>query len=257
MMPVTISSLNVNGIRAAERKGFSDWIKRSGPDIICLQELKAVEHQVPARILKQGYHGFFFPAVKKGYSGVGILTKSEPISVSAGMGIDWIDEEGRIIRAEFEGFRVLSVYAPSGTSGGIRQELKYRFLDDFNLFSAPFCHDDKPTILCGDFNIAHREIDIHNPVANRNTSGFLPEERDWFSGYLESGFTDAFRNHLGDIPDQYSWWTYRTAAKDRNKGWRIDYHLTTHHLRHSVMHAVIERELNVSDHVPVTITYDL
>jgi exodeoxyribonuclease III len=256
-MPLNISSLNVNGIRAAERKGLSDWLNRTSPDIVCLQEIKAEEQLVPVNLLEMGYSGFFFPAVKKGYSGVGILTRMMPDEVTTGMGVDWIDQEGRVICAEFPAFRVLSVYAPSGTTGEVRQAIKYRFLDEFTRYSTRFRNTTKPTILCGDFNIAHREIDIHNPVANRKTSGFLPEERAWLTSFLESGFIDIFRHHTGEIPGLYSWWTYRAGAKDRNKGWRIDYHLTTPQLRNSVTHAVIEKELNVSDHVPVTVTYDL
>jgi len=256
-MPVTISSLNVNGIRAAERKGLSQWLQSTGPDIVCLQEIKADENQVPESLKNTGYNGFYFPAVKKGYSGVGILTKEKPDRVQTGIGVDWIDAEGRVIMAEYSGFRVFSVYAPSGTTGELRQDMKYRFLDDFERFINPYLSDAKPTLLCGDFNIAHREIDIHNPVANKNTSGFLPEERRWLSGFINSGFADAFRNHVGDIPDLYSWWTYRAGAKERNKGWRIDYQLVTQNIDQNVSRAVLERDLNVSDHVPVTLRYDL
>lgn len=256
-MPVTISSINVNGIRAAERKGLSNWLRETRPDIVCLQELKADETQVPETLINMDYHGFFFPAVKKGYSGVGILTKNEPVRVVTGMGVDWIDDEGRVIMAEFPGFRVFSVYAPSGTTGDLRQNMKYRFLDEFETFMQPLTGDTLPSVLCGDFNIAHREIDIHNPVANRKTSGFLPEEREWLTGFIKSGFADAFRYHIGEVPDLYSWWTYRAGARERNKGWRIDYQLVTQNLEKTVSSAVIERDLYVSDHVPVTLRYEL
>lgn len=256
-MPVTISSLNVNGIRAAERKGLTLWLQQTDPDILCLQEIKADVSQVPDSLKNAGYHGYYYPAVKKGYSGVGILTKQKPERIATGTGIDWIDDEGRVIMAEYPDYRVFSVYAPSGTTGDVRQEMKYRFLDAFGKFISPFLNDAKPTLLCGDFNIAHREIDIHNPVANKKTSGFLPEERRWLTGFIESGFADAFRNHVGDIPDLYSWWTYRAGAKERNKGWRIDYQLVSHNLDQCVSRAVIERDLNVSDHVPVTLCYEV
>ncbi|MFU8859150.1 MAG: exodeoxyribonuclease III [Cyclonatronaceae bacterium] len=256
-MPVTISSINVNGIRAAERKGLSRWLLETGPDIVCLQEIKAGETQIPETLISTGYHGFYFPARKKGYSGVGILTRQKPERVVTGMGIDWIDDEGRIIMAEFQDFRVFSIYAPSGTTGEFRQDMKYRFLDEFETFMRPLIDDALPTVLCGDFNIAHREIDIHNPDANRKTSGFLPEEREWLTNFIESGFADAFRSHIGDVPDLYSWWTYRAGARERNKGWRIDYQLITQHLEKKVRSAVIERNLYVSDHVPVTLSYDL
>jgi exodeoxyribonuclease III len=254
---VTISSLNVNGIRAAERKGLTGWLESTSPDIVCLQEIKATADQVPDSLARAGYHGYYHPAFKKGYSGVGLLTRMKPERVVTGMGSDWIDEEGRVMMAEFPGLRVFSVYAPSGTTGEIRQDLKYRFLDEFERFISGYLNDPVPTVLCGDFNIAHREIDIHNPVANRKTSGFLPEERKWLTEFIGSGFGDAFRSHVGEVPGLYSWWTYRAGARERNKGWRIDYHLVSQGLEYRVTRAVIERDLHVSDHAPVTISYDL
>ncbi|MCA1801282.1 MAG: endonuclease/exonuclease/phosphatase family protein [Rhodothermaceae bacterium] len=154
-MPVTISSLNVNGIRAAERKGLSTWLQQAGPDIVCLQEIKADVNQVPDTLKNAGYHGYYFPAVKKGYSGVGILTKQKPDRIVTGTGIDWIDDEGRVIMAEYPGYRVFSVYAPSGTTGEVRQNVKYRFLDAFGEFISPVLRDPKPTMLCGDFNLSY------------------------------------------------------------------------------------------------------
>lgn len=253
---VKISTLNANGIRAAQRKGFSNWINDEKPDIICLQELKANEDQIPYEICELNYHQYYHPAEKKGYSGVAILSKLKPDSVEIGINLDWIDSEGRIIRLEFEHFRIFSVYVPSGTSGDERQQLKYQFMDIFYDFMKPFLEDNKPTIFAGDFNIAHTKIDIHNPVANKNNSGFLPEEREWFSKVLDSGFIDAFRLLHQNETDLYSWWSYRAASKKRNKGWRIDYHVVNPVTSRCLKNARIEHELDLSDHAPVTIYYD-
>jgi exodeoxyribonuclease-3 len=252
-----IASYNVNGLRAAERKGFRDWLKSTQPDIVCLQETKAQPDEMPDYLLDLGYHGYYHSAVKKGYSGVGILSKIEPKSVVFGMGVDWIDAEGRVIRADFDGFSVFSLYFPSGTTGDVRQDVKYRFLNEFLPFSKSFSESDKPVILCGDFNIAHRPIDIHDPVGNKNSSGFLPEERAWMDALLASGWNDVFRTTVGETPHLYSWWTYRAGAKGNNKGWRIDYHATNNALKTPVKRAFIERELDMSDHAPVTIEYSL
>lgn len=252
-----ISSFNVNGIRAAHRKGFTDWIDQSDPDIICLQELRALEHQVPNPIQQLNYHEAYHTAKKKGYSGVGILSKEEPLRVEKGMGIDWVDNEGRIIMAEFDQLIVFSIYAPSGTTGDERQDLKMEFLDHFLPFAQPFLEGDKPVVFCGDFNICHKPIDIHNPKRNKNTSGFLPEERAWVTDLLETGFEDIYRClHKGE-PDLYSWWSYRAASKERNKGWRIDYHISSPDLLDAAGEAIIEKKWNLSDHAPVTITYDI
>ncbi|SMO45518.1 exodeoxyribonuclease III [Fodinibius sediminis] len=252
-----ISSLNLNGIRAAHRRGFKDWIAQSNPDIICLQELRAMEHQVPGPIQSLNYHAFYHTAEKKGYSGVGILSREEPISVQDGIGVDWIDQEGRVIMAEYTDLTVFSIYAPSGTTGDARQELKMEFLDVFLPFAHQHLEGDKPVVFCGDFNICHRPIDIHNPKRNKNTSGFLPEERKWVSLLLDTGFEDVYRRlHEGE-PDLYSWWSYRAASKERNKGWRIDYHMTSPELLDAAEEAVIEKDWDLSDHAPVTISYNL
>lgn len=251
-----ISSLNINGIRAGERKGFSQWIQNENPDIICLQELKAMEDQIPDEIRDLGYHQYYHPAEKKGYSGVGILTKEEPKTIQIGMNRDWIDSEGRVIMCEYDQFRIFSVYVPSGTSGDERQQIKYQFMDEFFDFINPYLKNDKPTIFAGDFNIAHTEIDIHNPVANKNNSGYLPEEREWFTKVLNTGFIDAFRTLHTDEKDLYSWWSYRAASKKRNKGWRIDYHLVNPATEQCMHDGRIEFELDLSDHAPVTLIYN-
>lgn len=252
-----ISSFNVNGIRAAHRKGFTDWVAQTDPDIICIQELRAEEDQIPKPIKKLGYHEAYHTAEKKGYSGVAIYSKEKPVTVKPGMGVDWIDAEGRVLMAEYEDFIVFSIYAPSGTTGDARQDLKMEFLDHFLPFAEDYLNGDKPVVFCGDFNICHKAIDIHNPERNKTTSGFLLEEREWVTGLLETGFEDVFRNMHEDEPDLYSWWSYRAASKDRNKGWRIDYHMASPSLSDAAKEAVIEREWDLSDHAPVSISYDL
>lgn len=252
-----ISSYNVNGIRAAHRKGFVDWVEESDPDIICIQELRATEKQIPKDIRELDYHEHYHVAEKKGYSGVAIYTKEEPIHVESGIGVDWIDAEGRIIMAEYDSFRVFSVYAPSGTTGDIRQDMKMDFLDKFIQFGERFTKDNKPSVFCGDFNICHTEIDIHNPDKQHKTSGFLPEERQWVSEFLDRGYEDVFRKLHPEKKDMYSWWSYRAASKERNKGWRIDYHLATRDLSGSAVEAEIEKKWDLSDHAPVSITYDI
>lgn len=252
-----ISSYNVNGIRAAVKKGLIDWVYQTKPDVVCLQELKADESQIPEEIRSLGYHEIYYPAHKKGYSGVGILSKFEPELVEKGMGLDWVDEEGRVLMARIKGVDIYSIYAPSGTSGDIRQSLKYKFLDAFHTFAIEKLSSGRNVLMCGDYNIAHKEIDIHDPVSNKKSSGFLPEERAWFTTFLETGYYDVFRELYPDVRDTYSWWTYRAGAKGNNKGWRIDYHLASKSINDRAVSGVIERAWNMSDHVPVTIQYEL
>lgn len=252
-----ISSLNCNGIRAAHRRGFTDWVAQEDPDIICLQELRALEHQVPGPVQKLDFHKTYHTAEKKGYSGVGILSKEEPITTVKGIGVDWIDNEGRVLMAEFEELIVFSIYAPSGSSSDERQELKMEFLDHFLPFAEEFLNKDKPVVFCGDFNICHKPIDIHNPKRLKNSSGFLPEEREWVTQLLERGFEDVYRQQHKGEDELYSWWSYRAASKERNKGWRIDYHMTSPLLLKKAKKATIEKEWDLSDHAPVTVTYNL
>ncbi|MEX0723089.1 MAG: exodeoxyribonuclease III [Gracilimonas sp.] len=254
---VKISSYNVNGIRAAHRKGFNDWVEESDPDIICIQELRALPGQIPDEIKTLDYYEAYHIAEKKGYSGVAIYSKSKPLNVVEGIGKDWIDAEGRVIMAEFESFRVFSVYAPSGTTGDVRQDMKMDFLDKFIRFGQQFVKDGKPAVFCGDFNICHTEIDIHNPSRQHKTSGFLPEERQWVTDFLKTGYEDVFRKLHPGKEDLYSWWSYRAASKERNKGWRIDYHLATPELAKKAVNAEIEMKWDLSDHAPVSIEYDI
>jgi exodeoxyribonuclease-3 len=252
-----ISSYNVNGIRAAVKKGFVDWVKSTQPDVICLQELKADDTQIPEEIKELGYHQVYHPAEKKGYSGVGILSKIKPEWIKVGLGVDWIDAEGRVLMVRVKDIDIYSVYAPSGTTGDIRQQLKYDFLEAFTAYCKPLLHGTNPVVFCGDFNIAHKEIDIHDPISNKKSSGFLPEERKWFSDFLSMGYRDVYRELYPELKDSYSWWTYRAGAKGNNKGWRIDYHLASEQLSQKAVKGRIEQELDLSDHVPVTIEYSL
>lgn len=253
-----ISTLNVNGIRAASTKGLKNWIEKDDPDIICFQELKALENQVPKEIQLLNYYQYYHSAEKKGYSGVGVLTKEEPIDIKYGIGIDWIDIEGRYLLVELDKLVVISLYAPSGTTGDIRQDIKYKFLDVFfNHVSDLKKTYNKPILICGDYNIAHTEIDIHDPKSNKKTSGFLPEEREWFTKLLESGWYDLFRLNHKDEVDLYSWWSYRANARANNKGWRIDYIVCSEKLDNYIKKSWINTEYKLSDHAPVCVDISL
>ena len=248
-----IISYNVNGIRAAIGKGFIEWLDQSEADVICLQETKAQPEQIPVMEFESiGYQCFFHSAQKKGYSGVAILTKIKPDLVKTGIGIEEYDFEGRFIRADFGDISVISVYHPSGSSGEIRQAFKMKWLDDFQKKINELKKDRTKLIISGDYNICHKEIDIHDPIGNKNSSGFLPEEREWMSSFLESGFIDSFRQFNPD-PHQYSWWSYRTRARDRNLGWRLDYHMATENLKAQLSAAEILQDVVHSDHCPVVV----
>ena len=217
-----IISYNINGIRASIKKGLLSWIKASSGDVICLQEIKAkIEQFDQDAFNKIGYKCFIHPAIKPGYSGVAILAKKKPEHVQIGCGIDKIDSEGRIIRIDFKEFSVMSVYFPSGTNP-LRQSFKMEFLALFFNYINSLKKTYPNLIISGDFNICHKAIDIHNPQRNKKSSGFLPEEREWITNFLDSGFIDSFRYFNRD-PHQYSWWSYRSNARVKNLGWRIDY----------------------------------
>jgi len=222
-MSLKIVSYNVNGIRAALKKGFAEWLAANDFDIVCIQETKAHKEQVDTAIFDElGYHHHWFSAQKKGYSSVATFSKKAPDLVSNGCGIEAYDNEGRIIRTDFGGFTLLNCYFPSGTSGDERQAFKMKYLADFQNWIDELKKERKKLIIVGDYNIAHNEIDIHNPKGNKKNSGFLPEEREWMTQWFDSGFTDAFR-HLNPEMVEYSWWSYRANARNNNKGWRIDY----------------------------------
>ncbi|MEZ4937799.1 MAG: exodeoxyribonuclease III [Crocinitomicaceae bacterium] len=246
-----IISYNVNGIRAAINKDFAAWLKAADPDVVCIQETKAQPDQIDTQLFaSMGYHSYTVSAEKKGYSGVMILSKKEPDHIEKGCGIEYIDQEGRIIRADYGDLSIMSVYIPSGSSGEVRQDLKMQFLDDFYNYIQELRKSRPQIIISGDYNICHKAIDIHNPVSNKNTSGFLPEERAWVDKFVESGFIDTFRV-FNQEPHNYTWWTYRMNARANNKGWRIDYHMATANLEPELKRAVILSEAVHSDHCPI------
>ena len=246
-----IVSYNVNGIRAALKKGFLEWLAATSPDVICLQEIKAQEDQLDLSLFEAaGYpYTYWFSAQKKGYSGVAILSKTKPKNIVFGTGIESMDFEGRNIRADFSNVSVMSLYLPSGTNIQ-RLEHKFEYMDLFKSYIDELKKEIPNLIICGDYNICHEAIDIHDPIRNKNVSGFLPEERAWMSNFLKSGFVDAFR-HLNKAPHQYSWWSYRANARANNKGWRLDYTLVSTPLKENIKRAVILSEAVHSDHCPV------
>ncbi len=244
-------SYNVNGIRAAIKKGFLSWLKITNPDIIGLQEVKSMENQIDLQVFQDlGYQVYWYAAVKKGYSGVAILSKTIPEKVHYGMGHGDYDNEGRILRADYQDFSFISAYFPSGTTGDIRQGFKYQFLDDIYGYSQDLIKEKPNLIVSGDYNICHKPIDIHNPVSNKNTSGFLPDERKWMDKFTSAGFDDSFRI-INKDPHQYTWWSYRANARANNKGWRIDYHMTTPEVSKKVKNAEILSGAKHSDHCPI------
>lgn len=245
-----VLSYNVNGIRAALKKGFADWLQAADPDVLCIQETKALQEQVDTGVFEDlGYHHYWFSAQKKGYSGVAILTKKEPNKVVYGSGIDHMDFEGRILRVDFDEVSVMSLYLPSGTNVD-RLDYKFKFMDEFQDYIEKLKKEIPNLMICGDYNICHEAIDIHDPVRNKTVSGFLPEERSWLDGFMKSGFIDSFR-YLNSEPHHYSWWSYRANARNNNKGWRIDYALVSSPLKENISRSFILPEAKHSDHCPV------
>jgi exodeoxyribonuclease III len=255
-MSKKIITYNVNGIRAAVSKGFLDWLKSADPDIVCLQEIKANPEQIPLMDFEMlGYNHYWYPAQKKGYSGVAILSKQKPDNIVYGCGIKAYDDEGRVIRADYGDISVLSVYHPSGSSGEERQAFKMKWLSDFLQFVNELRKERPNLIICGDYNICHKAIDIHNPKSNANTSGFLPAEREWFEAFVGHGYVDSFR-HFNAEPHQYSWWSYRANSRAKNLGWRIDYNMITENLKPALKRSVILPNAMHSDHCPVVVEID-
>ena len=245
-----VLSYNVNGIRAALKKGFADWLQAADPDVLCIQETKALQEQVDTGVFEDlGYHHYWFSAQKKGYSGVAIFTKKEPNKVVYGSGIDHMDFEGRILRVDFDEVSVMSLYLPSGTNVD-RLDYKFKFMDEFQDYIEKLKKEIPNLVICGDYNICHEAIDIHDSVRNKTVSGFLPEERSWLDGFMRSGFIDSFR-YLNSEPHQYSWWSYRANARNNNKGWRIDYALVSSPLKENISRSFILPEAKHSDHCPV------
>lgn len=250
-------SYNVNGIRAALKKDWLNWLQEENPDVICLQETKANRDQVEIEEFeKAGYHSYWYSAEKKGYSGVAIFSKTKPDHIALGCGIEKYDNEGRIIRADFGDFSVLSCYFPSGSSGEERQAFKMDFLADFKVYIQELRKTRPNLLISGDINICHEAIDIHNPVSNKKSSGFLPEERQWITDFLNLGYIDTFRT-LNKEPHNYSWWTYRFGARKKNLGWRIDYHFITESLRDQLKRADILSDVVHSDHCPILVELDV
>lgn len=251
-----IISYNVNGIRAALNKGFIDWLVAANPDVICLQEIKAQKEQLDLSLFENAgynYH-YWFSAEKKGYSGVAVLSKTRPNKVVYGTGIETMDYEGRNLRVDFDNVSIMSLYLPSGTNDD-RLEFKLTYMAQFQDYVNNLKKELPNLIICGDYNICHTEIDIHNPAQNKNTSGFLPVERDWLGNFIDSGFIDSFR-HLNKEPHHYSWWSYRANARNNNKGWRIDYHMVSNEMKNNIKRAYILPEAKHSDHCPIVIEID-
>ena len=252
MAALRIISYNVNGIRSAMNKGFIEWLHTDPADIICIQETKAQKENVDHRKFTElGFHDYWFSAQKKGYSGVAVLTKIKPDHVEYGTGHKVSDDEGRVIQLDFGGIRLINAYFPSGTSGELRQDFKYGWLEEFFLYLDTLQKKYPKIILCGDYNIAHREMDIHDPKGNKNSSGFLPAEREWMDKFLTGGWTDSFRS-LHPEPHRYSWWSQRfPTVRLQNKGWRIDYINVTAPLAGQIAAAEIYPHIKHSDHCPV------
>ena len=252
-----IISLNLNGIRSAFSKGLPDWLPKQQADIVCMQELKAqVQDMTPAMLALHGYHGIFHYAQKKGYSGVGIYSKRKPDSVIEGLGIAEFDNEGRYLEAQFGNLSVVSLYLPSGSSGEERQNVKFKFMAIFMPHLIALKRSGREIIVCGDWNIAHREIDLKNWRGNKKNSGFLPEERAWLSELLgDAGFVDVFRELHPEL-EAYTWWSNRGQAWAKNVGWRIDYHIATPGIAKTAQSTHIYTEQRFSDHAPLTVDYD-
>ena len=251
-----IVSYNVNGIRAALKKDFLNWLSTDKSDIVCLQETKAQPGQMSEEEFEKiGYSIYAYSAQKSGYSGVAILTKIKPDHVEYGIGNAKYDFEGRVIRADFGDLSVISAYFPSGTTGGPRQAYKMDFLVDFQVYLTELRKVRPNLVISGDYNICRLWIDIHNPEKQQKTSGFLPEERVWFQGFVDEGYVDSFREVVPG-PDHYSWWSYRAGARGNNKGWRIDYHMLTEPLKSKITNAGISPNVVHSDHCPVWLELD-
>ncbi len=247
-----IISYNVNGIRAALNKGFIDWLKSANPDVVCLQEIKAMKEQLDLSLFEDaGYkYNYWYSAQKKGYSGVAILSKIEPNHIEYGTGIETMDFEGRNIRVDFDGISVMSMYLPSGTNDD-RLSFKFNYMGEILEYVSDLRKTIPNLVICGDYNICHEAIDIHNPKM-KGVSGFLPEEREWLGNFIDSGLIDSFR-YLNPERVEYSWWSYRANARANNKGWRLDYAMVTKPLEDKIKRAIILTEAKHSDHCPILV----
>jgi exodeoxyribonuclease III len=253
MKKIRILSWNVNGIRAVYKKGFLDWFKKEKPDILCLQETKANEEQLPDELKNiEGYYSFFSSAERKGYSGVALYTKEKPKNVKKGFGIEKFDNEGRILIAEYPDFTLLNIYYPNGKAREERLRYKMDFYDAFLTYVNKLKKKGKNLIICGDVNTAHKEIDLARPKENEKVSGFLPEERAWMDKFVGHGYIDTFRI-FNQEPENYTWWDMMTRARERNVGWRIDYFFVSDNFKKKVKDAFILSEIMGSDHCPIGI----
>jgi exodeoxyribonuclease III len=253
MKKVKIISWNVNGIRAVYKKGFLDWLKKEKPDILCVQETKAHEEQLPEDLKNvNGYHSYFCSGERKGYSGVATYTKDEPISIKRGFGLNEFDNEGRILITEYPAFHLFNIYFPNGKASPERLKYKMDFYDAFLKYANKLKKQGKKVIVCGDVNTAHKEIDIARPKENEKISGFLPEERAWIDKLIEYGFVDTFRM-FNQEPKNYTWWDMVTRARERNVGWRIDYFFVSDNMKDQIKNAFILSDVMGSDHCPIGI----
>jgi exodeoxyribonuclease-3 len=253
-----ILTYNVNGIRSAMSKGWLEWLQTQNPDVVCLQEIKAQTDQLNLSVFNDlGYNSYWYSAEKKGYSGVAILTKQKPLHVEYGCAHPLYDYEGRTLRVDFQDVSVMSLYAPSGTTGDIRQQFKFEWMDFFFNYAKGLKEMTSNLLICGDFNICHRPIDIHNPVSNAKSSGFLPEERAWMEKMLtEGGYIDTFRQ-FNSNPHQYTWWSFRAGSRQKNLGWRIDYILANEAMQSRLSTCKIIPDAFHSDHCPVELAIDV
>lgn len=257
MAELTILSWNVNGIRAVYKKGFIDWLTDASPDILCVQETKAAEDQMPFDLkMIDGYHAFFSSADKKGYSGVALYAKSKPTSIARGFGIPRFDSEGRILIADYDGFVLFNIYFPNGKMSPERLQYKLDFYDAFLDYVNDVVNMGRNVIICGDVNTAHKEIDLARPRENEKVSGFLPVERAWIDKFIENGYVDTFRQFDGS-PGRYTWWDLKSGARERNVGWRIDYFFVSSGFIGNVKRAYILPEVPGSDHCPIGITIEV
>lgn len=253
---LTICSLNLNGVRAAGKRGFAEWIAKGRPDHLCLQELRAMPDQVPDDLRSPvGYSTRWNPAAQKGYAGTAIYSREAADRYGHGVGLDWADTEGRAVRSDYDDLSIVSLYVPSGSSSEQRQQRKFESLEHLRGWFARLIEEDRPIAVCGDINIAHTPLDIHAPKRNEKNSGFLPEEREWLSGILELGWVDVLRQLHPDEPGLYSWWSNRGRAREKDLGWRIDYVLATPSLAARAQAAWIEKDADLSDHAPVWVRF--
>jgi len=252
-----ILSWNVNGIRAADRKGMFNWLKKESPNILCLQEIKALPEQVPPHLRNApGYHVYWNSAERKGYSGVATFTKKRPLGTKKGFGIEKFDKEGRVLITEYPSFFLFNIYFPNGKKNDERLEYKLNFYDTFLGYADNLKAKGKNIVVCGDFNTAHKEIDLTHPKANENRSGFLPIERSWMDTLVDHGYIDTFR-YFNKEPDQYSWWDLKTRSRERNVGWRIDYFFVNKEFLPHLKKAFIMQDVMGSDHCPVGIEIEI